>query len=116
MTPPPCDLKPRPYYEEGKPLWFLKLDAGLLIPFMVEEEIDATTAAEDEEAGQWIGPFRLPWQSPELPEGHREVLRQAWQIIDRVARNGHFHASMLCHATAARLKQIIEEQGDAPAE
>jgi hypothetical protein len=108
--PPPADTpKPRPHYEEGKPLWFQYRREEHPWPFLIKSNSDVRYHHEFNVPGGWYGPFPLPWQPAALPEGHAELMRGAADALDSEA-SGHEmeggskgHAREL-YALAARLR------------
>jgi hypothetical protein len=62
--PPPADTpKPRPHYEEGKPLWFDVSHGQEPEPFLVQRGDDGPYLE-----GSYLGPFPMSWEPQERPE------------------------------------------------
>jgi hypothetical protein len=106
--PPPADTpKPRPHYEEGKPLWFL-IERNCLLsrPVLIRSEDSADDW--DEAVGQgarWFGPYQYPWQPAALPEGHAELMREAAEAIEELALDAEFESAFeRATKVAARLR------------
>jgi hypothetical protein len=95
--PPPADTpKPRPHYEEGKPLWFTPWTHGhgYYVHYIDREFSDGFYSD-----GEWYGPHPLPWQPAALPEGHDWTLVRAY--AEAIA-NPHFNPSPARESAVAR--------------